>query len=404
MAAPRHILFLSDTACRVGTIRRGGASLHELECDGACTLADAPRVVALLREQGHAGRPVLMAIPSHWCFAATLPASPDLPRHDRKALLYRLEEQLPIAAEQLVADFIHLPDGSILGLAARADLAKPWIDALEQSGIPIASITPTALLAAQDLASSQPSAILLLDTQSPRLIDQITVQDGRPVTWHLVSPATASAAPAIHAALQMGSQILAGSATPFVEFRRDSLAPRDALSNHRRALDALLACAAMLFLALTASFLIRAHRYDMRAAALEKDLSSQFSTAFPDWPVPANVRSVLASEHRKALAETPAASTGTTPGSALRTLYAVIKSLPTDVRVQLTRINATDSAIDFDGRAPSLESLDTLSASLRAVGLQPAPPQARKDVSNTWSFTLRAALPDTPLTSTKELQ
>jgi hypothetical protein len=246
-----------------------------------------------------------------------------------------------------------------------------------------------------------PGGTLLLDTQSP-LLDQISLRDGRPASWQLVSPGSASAAPALHAAMQMAIELFAGRATPLAEFRRDSLAAGDALGRHRRAIDVLLACAAVLLIALTGAFLLRAHRYADRAGTVEEELKAEFSNAFPNWPVPANVRSVLASEHRKALAQSPAVSAAAS-GSALDTLQSVIRSLPRELRLQLTRIDATDTSIDIDGRVRALESLDALSASLRSAGLEPAPPQARKDSTSSWSFTLRAArAPSAALTSAKE--
>ena len=395
MAGKPFILFLSDDACRIGTTSSGSPSTHDVA-------AGVPSIAAALKQLGHGGSSILLAIPSHWCFAATMPASDDLPRHDRRALLYRLEEQLPIAAEQLVADFMPMSDGGLLGLAARADLIRPWVESLEQSGISVASIAPTALLAAQHLAASQSSSTLLLETQSQQLLDQITLQDGRLTAWTLV-PAADDFNPtdATQAAITTAAHILAGRTTPLAEFRRDALAPRDRMGRHRRALDALLACAAVLLLAVAGSFLVRAHRYDDRARSLESTLSSQFSAAFPQWSVPPDVRAVLASEHRKLLAQTSTSAAGMAGGSALTTLHATLKSLPPDLRLHLTRIDVTDASIEMDGRVRSLESLDTLSKSLRAAGLEPAPPQARKDSSATWSFTLRAARP-TALSLAKE--
>src|SRR5687768_8458701 len=73
-----------------------------------------------MRRAGYRGAPVLLAIPSAWCFAASI-SNADLPRRrDRGARLFRLEEKLPLAAEEVVADFIDAGDRS-LGVCARIE-------------------------------------------------------------------------------------------------------------------------------------------------------------------------------------------------------------------------------------------------------------------------------------------
>src|SRR4051794_32333241 len=85
----------------------GTAPAHAAEVPiGAEELAAqiVPRVVQSLRTSGWRDESVLLALPSNWCLAAQIDAA-GLPRGDRSAMLFRLEEKLPLAAEQVVADF-----------------------------------------------------------------------------------------------------------------------------------------------------------------------------------------------------------------------------------------------------------------------------------------------------------
>src|SRR5437868_4470898 len=143
MSKKNFILFASDTGWHAGA----GDSLIEIPMAAGATPDQIASASAdALKKLGHGASPVTLAIPSNWCLAASI-ATDGLPRSDYKSLLYRLEEKLPWPAESITADFIRHAN-SALGICIKTEKVRPLIDALESDGIPIQTITPTALLAA----------------------------------------------------------------------------------------------------------------------------------------------------------------------------------------------------------------------------------------------------------------
>ena len=115
------------------------------------TAADetADAVAAALKTAGYRFEPVLLAIPSHWCLCASVTTA-GLPRKERRrAMIYRLEEKLPLAAEDVVADFLPAAPAcdQNLGVCVQKQTVATLVDALEAKGVAIASICPAALLA-----------------------------------------------------------------------------------------------------------------------------------------------------------------------------------------------------------------------------------------------------------------
>src|SRR4051812_19728408 len=110
----------------------------------------AAAVAAKLRGRGYQGEGVLLALPSAWCLAAQVSLA-DLPRHDRSAMAFRLEEKLPLAAENFTADFVTAGDRA-LGVCVANDKVKPLVEALENAGVVVQSVAPAAMLALQSRA------------------------------------------------------------------------------------------------------------------------------------------------------------------------------------------------------------------------------------------------------------
>src|SRR5215208_3989917 len=157
MAKKNFILFASDTAWHAGT----GETLVEIPIPAQATPDQIASAAAdSLKQLGHGAAPITLAIASNWCLCATI-RTDDLPKADYKSLLYRLEEKLPWPAESITADFIR-HENSALGVCLKNQQIRPLIDALESHGIPVQTITPTALLAAANQPSQ--SAMLLIES------------------------------------------------------------------------------------------------------------------------------------------------------------------------------------------------------------------------------------------------
>src|SRR4051812_29685465 len=138
---------------------------------GASVEQTADEVAAALKSAGYRGEPVVLALPSAWCLCASV-ATAGLPRKEhRRAMLYRLGGKLPLAAEDVVADFLPAGPSSeqSLGVCVQKQMVAPLVEAIERNGLSLAAIAPAALFAVQQLltegtlgrtSTDKPAAIL----------------------------------------------------------------------------------------------------------------------------------------------------------------------------------------------------------------------------------------------------
>src|SRR4051794_37361743 len=145
------VILVAASDWRIGKAGPGGASVSDVPIGRSASPDEAARAVAAALEAnaGPRGRSgVLLALPSERCLCASVRVD-DLPARDRRlAMLYRLEEKLPLPAEDVVADFI--PAGSsALGVCVETAYARPLVEALESHGIAVDAICPASLLALQ---------------------------------------------------------------------------------------------------------------------------------------------------------------------------------------------------------------------------------------------------------------
>jgi type II secretory pathway component PulL len=377
MSRTRHVVFLQTDRCRIATVE--GSSVRWTDCS-----SDASAIASALRATSYRGEPILLALGAMMCLPAPIPLEGIGPR-DRKAMLFRLEEQLPIAAEEFVADFV-IHDDRALGVAVRLDLLKSLVTALESEGVRVASVTPAAMLA---LAAMNPSDGVVRIREEDR-VNVISLEHGAPVRWNLV-PATDTEIREIDdSAARQGAKVLSGAARPILELRRDALAPADRLDSVRGALNLLLASAAVLLLALAGAELALAHRYDSAASAFEGALAGDFHSAFPGWET-ANIPAVIESEHSKLAATDTTKLPPEARRSALRTLRDIVASLPSNGAFVVDRMTFEDTSFELEGHATSLQDVDTLAKSARTAGMDVSPPQSRREDDGRWSFTVRGS-------------
>src|SRR5260221_749354 len=104
MATTSYILFPHGRTWQIASVGGGHVAFADMLPPGGAreeTVAPhaiAQRVAEELRRMGYVGQGVLLAVGSDECLAAAIDTA-GLPRGDRKAMLYRLEEKLPVAAE-----------------------------------------------------------------------------------------------------------------------------------------------------------------------------------------------------------------------------------------------------------------------------------------------------------------
>ncbi len=431
MSTTSYILFPHGTTWQIATVTGGHASLADMLPPEGDASQISPQLIAErlkteLDRLGYKGQGVMLALSSADCWAASIDIA-GLPRGDRKAMLYRLEEKLPMAAESIVADFA-IGEGRALGVCVREDAISPLLHSLESYGIAVQSICAATLLSAQQLAEGTGSQILLMGDDDQ--INVVSIHNGMPTGWSLLAnqpdalrlhldvldmergeegvPIRAcgiSAAMIGNLSLKSvpvlprqvsaigGAAILESRLKPWVEFRRGALAISDPLRLHRQALDFLLAAAAIFLVCATVGFLWRSHRYNIAATTANNRMTEEFSAAFPSWSVPSNVKTIVESEHRK----TASRGTGTLPNessrSAMELFYGVLSRLPNDAKYKLESLSFQDDLFELQGRVRNFSDVDALAAAARLAGTEVPPPQVHRDAEGFWSFTLRGTRP-----------
>ncbi len=428
MSTTAHILFLHGSTWQIASVVGGHVSFTDIlpPEEGATPQAIAKRVAGEMRRMGYAGQGTVLALGAGECLAASIQTN-DLPRGDRKAMLYRLEEKVPLAAEHVVADFAIGAEGRALGVCVREDAVAPLLNSLESHGVAVQSIAPAALLAAQQLAEGVPSLNLLV--AEGEQVNVVAVRGGAPSSWSVV-PMTADDVQlqmdlvAIEAADEVplrtcgidatvlgeraaeraksserllaamaAAGVLAGKRRPWIELRRDGLAIADPLRLHRAGLNAVLAAAAVFLACLAIGLLWRAHRYEAQARAAERKMVEEFSMAFPGWSIPGNVKAVVESEHRKVVGRGAGGLPAGVNDSALQTAYAVLSKLPTDVKFQMTAITISDSGFIVSVRVRLYEDVDRLASAFRGAGFNVPLPKAERGTDGYWTVDLHGEKP-----------
>jgi hypothetical protein len=449
LSAARHsipsvILFAGDLQWQIALCRNRQITFTDVPLDAGATPAQIARsVMPALERLSYQGQPAFLAIPASWCIAATIDIA-DLPRGDQKAMLYRLEEELPVAAEDIIADFVLRSStqknaDTALGISVSTDLLKPLVDALEAAGIRIQSISPIVLCAAQSLIDDTPLTPLALlareSDEGEAQISVVTIESGTLTGWALLAadaedlrlslkmmvPAAnadwryeaMSVAPHLiqavaktidapielrkpsvsEAAASFGDAVLAGRTKPWIEFRRGALAVGDRLRQHRTSLNRLLVAAIVLMAVSTSVTFIRAQRYIERQAAIDDQLAQTFHEAFPGWAVPTNLKAVVEAEHRKAQTSTGQSLPAEGQGSAVQTLHDVLTRLPADGHYTLDTMSFEPDAFQIEGRIQSYEQVDALAGAAKDAGLLVETPLTRRGSDGFWNFTLHGTRP-----------
>jgi len=303
----------------------------------------AELAAALQRDYG-TNVPVVLALPSSWCLAATI-STANVSGH--QPMLYRLEERLPLAAEAVVAGFFHHPAGkTALGVCVAVDRVRPLVEGLEAAGIVVTAVSPLALLMVsglaegRDLVASSANRLILIRSTASSGVDLIELRGRAIVAWSLAADdqpyagqagAGSSTAPeppepdvlrrlrwkgygplhALHLELvavdgtvadravdllqpasvaMHGREVLLAAACDGaerllsgegVDLRRDALAPADALRPHRRSLKALAAAAVLLLFSVAAAAIVRSERYRAVARAADEQMLTEIRSSFP---------------------------------------------------------------------------------------------------------------------------
>lgn len=412
----------------------------------------AAAVQAVLTQQGYAGQGLALAIPATWCLWASF-STAALVGHSRaaarrQAMLYQLEEYLPVAAEEVVADFQERSEQA-MGLCVLVAKAQRLLEALEAAALPVQLLAPQMLLAAQAWNARQETpftGVLVWAQEQTSAVEVVQLQAGQPVSWRWIVDDDRGSLLAQHLgrlalerseslavvawnlsgprqrtlagmdgvslkspieqspqelATSLGPAVLSGQVDAWFNLRQGVLAPSDRLRMYRRPLQTAMACLLVFLVCLSIVCFGRAYRYRQLAGELESKQRALYHEVLPGQPLPASIALRLASEQRRLQglhglahggSETPGAS-GNSP-SALVSLYELLRRLPAESRFRLLEVRLEGTSLYMEGQARSHAEAEALAAALRQQkGFAIEPPRTEQRGDKGVGFVISGAWP-----------
>ncbi len=408
------VIFTDNVPWRLASLDGDTPSVSIIETDHDATDEQcAESVCAALHERGYAGEPVLLAVPSGWCAAASIPTD-DLPRKDRQAAMaYRLEEKLPIAAEQFSAGFI-LGGGEALGVCVMLGKARPIVELIEARGVFVRSIIPTALLATQHWVQSDSRTtadvliwqnngwcdMFIFDPEHSRPVSwSFLPDDHRGITLHLsmmsihgrepldvvllgddsgptakklselptVRDTTSRQEDIYLMAARDAGLILNDRSQPWVDLKSSELGAAGRIQQIREPMRAILVATVLMLVCLNAAILWRAHRYQGMAQHYANQQRQLFTDLFPGQKPPHAIDKRLASEYKKISGMRGRSEALPPPPIALSLLHQVLANLPRDIRFRLIEIRIEDDSVYLDGQARSHGDVGSITNAIGAA-------------------------------------
>lgn len=438
MQGPAFLLALEREAWTVARAGRGDAQTRELPFSAA----DGPESVAaelagVLREMGWRGTGVCLGLPSWQVYAAAV-ASGDLPRRRRRqAMVYRLEEQLPLEAERLTVDFLPPRAGQALGVAVETPRTEALLAALAEADIEITCICPTTLLAVWASRDSEADYAVAF---GPSTADALRLAGGEPIAWHTVgsgngevarcvqadllrappdgdrparvatlgAPAHGALGPLEDAGLEVSSNgapslaataapaaqaALAGDEAGWVNLRQGALALPGAAKRLARPARTAALLGAVLLATVAGMLGWRAEQYAHEAEKAEAEQARIYRRLYPNTRVPPDVTSRLRSESARAAGTTGTGTVVPHRPNALNTLRRVLANLPPRVRLRLVDIRIEPTSILIEGEARAHSDAQMIAESLRQGRLAVDTPTTESLATEGVSFTLDGAVP-----------
>ncbi len=422
---------------RVSRINGTGIESQTVPLGPEESVADVlPAVVESLRQLGYDRQECLLSVSGSRVFTAAIDLL-NLPRRNRRpAMIYRLEDQLPLEAERLTVDFLSESKGRCLAVAAETQPLKDIVDRLTENGIEISCICPRSLLVLRYLiqADCNPGQYLLvvdgeqadlLRTCGPTVTAWYTVTPSSDEIIQaasadlLISPVDDGGQPAIHVAGELpaaaASEITATTGLPVVtlqtelpercadlgaamvlsadgnrsiNLRRDGLAPTNLLKRvlgHLRVASILV----LTLLAVAAgSAYWRSVQYAEVADELERCQTTVYQKAYPSGQVPPVIRSRLQSELMRFSAVSGENLNVDLQRDSLDVLRLISENLPKQDRYRLTSLRISASDILLEGQATSHTTAERIAQAMRSGGLEFNPPTTERLPKNIVGFTL----------------
>jgi hypothetical protein len=373
----------------------------------------------------------VLIIPDSWCMAANIETK-NLPRKHRvQAMDYMLEDKLPLAAEDFVADYLHCgQNGSVLGVGCEVHRLSDLITAFESNGFLISQVYPMALFVLQNMTDEYKEADGVLIQMNDHY-NFIRLSEGRPSTWARmgnninevmlqllfhgqgigeplrlllvnVDPRDESVISKIpdydiinnimmtvqSNGSDIGEDTIINKNEPWINLRTGKLALPHRYRILRRPLLIFYISAILLLISLNTVFYYRAHQYKDFMAATNQNHSELITG---DDRAPQQVMAQLQYEYKK-LSAMEGISDITSTDSDLKTLYEIMRRLPSDLKYNIHEMRIEQQRILIEG-----ESLSHSEASVIANALGKNPrmkvgmPRTRKLKSEGVRFTIESS-------------
>ena len=318
-----------------------------------------------------------------------------------------------LSAEDIVYDFV-AHDTYAFGVAADTTTILPIVRSLEQAGIEVATITPTAMLLLERLlqlrrlptdgvvllpngdgcdffvfSGTRPQQWRCLPLEAEILTREtaallLTQGDDRvlPVTAVNLTDELAASLTDLGSDINLTNQecehdeaLLAAAADvlmrgkrPWIELRRGQLGQYDPYRLMRGSLHLLLVTLLVAITCLTAVAWIRASMYKELTDSVNSQKHEIFRQLFPEARVPTGIRSRLESERRTLVGMSVGNIQAPELHSVTAFLVDTLDVLPTDLRFRLLEIRWEESTAYLEGEVRRHGDVDIIASSLHRAG------------------------------------
>lgn len=394
---------------------------HDASPDELATCADV-----LIKQAQLKNCQCVIAPAATSCYFTKLTPDTDVDVRDRAALLYELEDHLPIDAESMVADYSvvpsTLPQKTLSAVAIESNRWQAIAEALESSLIPVRAIVPSTVLATRavcqrlnltdkvellfadkdhcdlvtvnaevilDWKHSRVDAVLLNrhkllatnpDHSQLHRVLAIGGSDDQKATIASVHPNAEFDESDLEDQWRDGAELtLIKPAEHWFDLRRDQLGPTDPLRPIQSQLRWATIAATVFLLALVVGGWWRSHRIETEISRVKEQQRELFREAFPNTTVRGDVAFRVRREHRSVLGlRGGAAEEVDVPVSAAMVIRSVIRSLPNETRYRFTKLSVLNGHISLEVEVRDFVDAGEISDALSKAGFTVQPPQITK--------------------------
>lgn len=378
--------------------------------------------------------PIVVALESDLCLPFAFQTASRRQARSRDLVAYQIEEPLPIAAEEIVADYV--AEGvRVFGVGADRRMIEGFLGELRGAGLDVRCVVPGALLAASQLAhehkeiqrswwvrpdgieqvafnGSGPSHWRALPREAEPLRAVVTTQGLAGEAFEAQAVIASGAAdrplgadtaeliqiedddPCLAFATRAAQRLVRGETTAPIDLVRGlplgSTASRDPMRWDRLAVAAGLLLVVLVAAAWRGAVAVAAERELQQLADAEVEV---FVAALPDARVPRGVRTRLESELRSLAGTRADLSDLPEHANAALRLESVLGELPSDLRFRVLEIRIESGRLFLLGEARDYSDVDRIATSLRRSGLVVSPPSSRQLADKGVEFRLAAEEP-----------